>query len=141
MKANSAWIFNFKFTFHQSSLDVFTLGDIDKNKESIEASQKAIQDVIEKLEQLHKTFDEVKERDIDDLIEAKAQTEAKIKVLEDEAKALDEKIQVCQSLFSKLATLISGPNTIRTSNFCLNYSRLSITISLQLSKSAKPRKK
>ena len=133
--------FNFKFTFHQSSLDVFTLGDIDKNKESIEASQKAIQDVIEKLEQLHKTFDEVKERDIDDLIEAKAQTEAKIKVLEDEAKALDEKIQVCQSLFSKLATLISGPNTIRTSNFCLNYSRLSITISLQLSKSAKPRKK
>ena len=133
--------FNFKFTFHQSSLDVFTLGDIDKNKESIEASQKAIQDVIEKLEQLHKTFDEVKERDIDDLIEAKAQTEAKIKVLEDEAKALDEKIQVCQSLFSKLATLISGPNTIRTSNFCLNYSRLSTTISLQLSKSAKPRKK
>ena len=133
--------FNFKFTFHQSSLDVFTLGDIDKNKESIEASQKAIQDVIEKLEQLHKTFDEVKERDIDDLIEAKAQTEAKIKVLEDEAKALDEKIQVCQSLFSKLATLISEPNTIRTSNFCLNYSRLSTTISLQLSKSAKPRKK
>ena len=133
--------FNFKFTFHQSSLDVFTLGDIDKNKESIEASQKAIQDVIEKLEQLHKTFDEVKERDIDDLIEAKAQTEAKIKVLEDEAKALDEKIQVCQSLFSKLATLISEPNMIRTSNFCLNYSRLSITISLQLSKSAKPRKK
>ena len=133
--------FNFKFTFHQSSLDVFTLGDIDKNKESIEASQKAIQDVIEKLEQLHKTFDEVKERDIDDLIEAKAQTEAKIKYLEDEAKALDEKIQVCQSLFSKLATLISGPNTIRTSNFCLNYSRLSTTISLQLSKSAKPRKK
>ena len=133
--------FNFEFTFHQSSLDVFTLGDIDKNKESIEASQKAIQDVIEKLEQLHKTFDEVKERDIDDLIEAKAQTEAKIKVLEDEAKALDEKIQVCQSLFSKLATLISEPNTIRTSNFCLNYSRLSITISLQLSKSAKPRKK
>ena len=133
--------FNFELTFHQSSLDVFTLGDIDKNKESIEASQKAIQDVIEKLEQLHKTFDEVKERDIDDLIEAKAQTEAKIKVLEDEAKALDEKIQVCQSLFSKLATLISGPNTIRTSNFCLNYSRLSITISLQLSKSAKPRKK
>ena len=102
--------FNFKFTLHQSSLDVFTLGDIDKNKESIEASQKAIQDVIEKLEQLHKTFDEVKERDIDDLIEAKAQTEAKIKVLEDEAKALDEKIQVCQSLFSKLATLISEPN-------------------------------
>ena len=102
--------FNFEFTFHQSSLDVFTLGDIDKNKESIEASQKAIQDVIEKLEQLHKTFDEVKERDIDDLIEAKAQTEAKIKVLEDEAKALDEKIQVCQSLFSKLATLISEPN-------------------------------
>ena len=133
--------FNFELTLHQSSLDVFTLGDIDKNKESIEASQKAIQDVIEKLEQLHKTFDEVKERDIDDLIEAKAQTEAKIKVLEDEAKALDEKIQVCQSLFSKLATLISGPNTIRTSNFCLNYSRLSITISLQLSKSAKPRKK
>ena len=133
--------FNFEFTFHQSSLDVFTLGDIDKNKESIEASQKAIQDVIEKLEQLHKTFDEVKERDIDDLIEAKAQTEAKIKVLEDEAKALDEKIQVCQSLFSKLATLISEPNTIRTSNFCLNYSRLSTTISLQLSKSAKPRKK
>ena len=78
--------FNFKFTFHQSSLDVFTLGDIDKNKESIEASQKAIQDVIEKLEQLHKTFDEVKERDIDDLIEAKARTEAKIKILEDEAK-------------------------------------------------------
>ena len=133
--------FNFEFTFHQSSLDVFTLGDIDKNKESIEASQKAIQDVIEKLEQLHKTFDEVKERDIDDLIEAKAQTEAKIKILEDEAKALDEKIQVCQSLFSKLATLISEPNTIRTSNFCLNYSRLSTTISLQLSKSAKPRKK
>ena len=133
--------FNFELTLHQSSLDVFTLGDIDKNKESIEASQKAIHDVIEKLEQLHKTFDEVKERDIDDLIEAKAQTEAKIKVLEDEAKALDEKIQVCQSLFSKLATLISGPNTIRTSNFCLNYSRLSTTISLQLSKSAKPRKK
>ena len=133
--------FNFEFTFHQSSLDVFTLGDIDKNKESIEASQNAIQDVIEKLEQLHKTFDEVKERDIDDLIEAKAQTEAKIKVLEDEAKALDEKIQVCQSLFSKLATLISEPNTIRTSNFCLNYSRLSTTISLQLSKNAKPRKK
>lgn len=51
--------------------------------------------MIEKLEQLHKTFDEVRERDIDDLIEAKAQTEAKIKVLEDEAKALDEKIQVC----------------------------------------------
>ena len=87
--------FNFELTLHQSLLDVFTLGDIDKNKESIEASQKAIQDVIEKLEQLHKTFDEVKERDIDDLIEAKAQTEAKIKVLEDEAKALDEKIQVC----------------------------------------------
>ena len=87
--------FNFELTLHQSLLDVFTLGDIDKNKESIEASQKAIQDVIEKLEQLHKTFDEVKERDIDNLIEAKAQTEAKIKVLEDEAKALDEKIQVC----------------------------------------------
>ena len=61
--------------------------------------------MIEKLEQLHKTFDEVRERDIDDLIEAKAQTEAKIKVLEDEAKALDEKIQVCWSVFPKLATL------------------------------------
>ena len=91
MKANWAWI----WIYLSWSLHAFIKGDIDKNKESIEASQKAIQDVIEKLEQLHKTFDEVKERDIDDLIEAKAQIEAKIKVLEDEAKALDEKIQVC----------------------------------------------
>ena len=92
--------------------------------------------MIEKLEQLHKTFDEVKERDIDDLIEAKAQTEAKIKVLEDEAKALDEKIQVCWSVFPKLPK-----SQIRFKQIIFAYSRLSTTISLQLSKSVKPQKK
>merc|ERR1719242_1131016 len=73
--------------------------DIDKNKDNIEQGNEAIKDLQVKLDELKTNFNDVKEKDIEHLVEAKSQMEDKIKNLEDESKNLDEQIKTEQEHF------------------------------------------
>ena len=73
--------------------------DIDKNKDNIEQGNEAIKDLQVKLDELQTNFNDVKEKDIEHLVEAKSQMEDKIKNLEDESKNLDEQIKTEQEHF------------------------------------------